>query len=312
MSSHGSCNMSGEQRDKTFHVARSGQRLDRFVADALHCGRREVRAMIRDGRVAVDGRPRPGAARLSAGTSVLVTARPLDPPNTQAQLLQEQIRVLWSGHDLIAVSKPAGVHSQRGRRSGSVAAFLGELDPELSKVSNDAAEGGLVHRLDRDTSGILLAATQRDAYLEIRSRFARRKVMKHYLALVEGRVAPSFRVERPLARRRTRVVPARAADHPLAASTQFEALEACPTWSLVHVSMTTGVSHQIRAHAALAGHPIIGDQVYGGPPAPVFTRSGQLLHALRLVLPGRFDLCAAVPADFLRALAILRRTTPAS
>ena len=277
-------------------------RLDRLLADALGCGRREARRLLRSGTVAVDGRRLGPGERPRPGAVVEVFMAAAEPEAS----LEAYPRLLWTGRGLIALAKPAGMHSEMGAGRLSVAAFLRRLRPGIEGVSARRAESGLVHRLDRDTSGLVLAATDHATYRRVREMFSHRKVEKHYLALVEGRVSEAFSVDVPLARRRSRVVAARSSDHRLHASTRVALLDCGKDWSLVTASMVTGVTHQVRAHLSLAGHPLIGDGKYGGPPAPPATRRGQLLHALRVKFAGGPDLSAPVPHDMLTALRSLR------
>jgi 23S rRNA-/tRNA-specific pseudouridylate synthase len=218
--------------------------------------------------------------------------------------------VVWTGGGLVALAKPAGLHSVRGRSGATVASYVAARFPAATTTGQYAADGGLVHRLDRDTSGVLLAATDSETYQRVRAMFRRRQVTKTYLALVEGAVESRFTIDLALARRRARVVAAGPSDRALPATTRVQPLDGSATWSLVAATTKSGVAHQIRAHLALAGHPIIGDRKYGGQIAPPDTRDGQLLHALRVTLPDLIDVAAPIPADFARAYARLA-TTPA-
>ena len=150
-------------------------------------------------------------------------------------------------------------------------------------------------------------ASSAGTYARLRADFAAHRVVKHYLALVAGRVHERFEVTDALARRRTRVVRARRRDRAMRATSSVVPLEVSATWSLVEVSIATGVTHQVRAHLALAGYPVIGDRKYGGPGAPAGTRSGQLLHAYRISLDAEHSFTVGAPADFIKALWLLRR-----
>jgi 23S rRNA-/tRNA-specific pseudouridylate synthase len=153
----------------------------------------------------------------------------------------------------------------------------------------------------------LLAAFSTVAYETLRAEFAARAIAKHYWAIVSGCVSGVLSIDRPLARRTTRVVPARRGDRAYPAVSRVTPLESTPDWSLVEVEMRTGVTHQVRAHMAFAGHPLVGDAKYGGPAAPAGTRDGQLLHARSILLPDGRSFSAAAPEDFVRALYRLRR-----
>jgi len=207
---------------------------------------------------------------------------------------------------LLVLCKAAGVHSHRGRSRTSVAAALAATRPELAAVG-PRGEAGVAHRLDRDTTGVLLAAKRAGAYAELRAAFSSGLVRKRYLALVEGDWERPRVIDRALARRRARVVAARRGDRALAAVTAVVPLERTASWSLVGVVISTGVTHQVRAHLALSGHPIVGDTRYGGGVSPPGTRDAQLLHALSITLPDGRSFAAPAPADFIRALWKLRR-----
>jgi len=291
---------------RTARATRAGVRLDRVLADALGCSRRVARTLIRAGRVRVNARPVSTSRPLALGDEVQVL-QAQDSPGLETDSVDARLRVLWRGNDFWVLSKPAAVHSHRGRSAASVAASLIARDASFASAGMSADEGGLVHRLDRDTSGVLLAARNADTYRKLRAQFAARAVIKQYLGLVDGRVTAHLSIDCALARRATRVVPARVRDRALEARSDVRVLEARPSWSLVEVEIRTGVTHQVRAHLALAGHPLIGDTKYGGRAAPQGTRAGQLLHARSISLPEDSSFAAPVPADFLLALALLRR-----
>jgi len=242
------------------------------------------------------------ARALAAGDEIAVAASAPETPVRPARAF----RLLWRGEDVWVLDKPAGVHSHAGRSPVSVAAALTASHPEFGRVASSPLEGGLVHRLDRDTSGILLAAVNANAYRALRAQFAERAVLKQYWAIVAGRVSGIFSIDRPLARRATRVVPARRGDRRFPAVSRVTSLESAAEWSLVEVEMRTGVTHQVRAHLALEGHPLLGDAKYGGPAAPAGTRDGHLLHARSVLLSDGRAFSAAAPEDFVRALYRLR------
>ncbi|RMF19661.1 MAG: RNA pseudouridine synthase [Deltaproteobacteria bacterium] len=152
---------------------------------------------------------------------------------------------------------------------------------------------------------MLLAASSDGDYGQARSWIARGRLEKWYLALVTGELRSPRTIDIALARRRSRVVAARRRDRPLPARTDVRPLDVGRGWSLVEAYSRSGAPHQIRVHLSLIGHPLIGDRVYGGPPARA--RPGQLLHALRVRLADAADVCAPIPADFIAAYALLRK-----
>jgi 23S rRNA pseudouridine1911/1915/1917 synthase len=290
-----------------FRTRRDGVRLDRVLADEIACSRRQARALIRSGYVRVNGRLMSRSPALSAGDEVCVASTRTQMTASQtARLAECPYRILWRGAEFWVLDKPAGVHTHAGRSEKSVAAALMSAHPEFRHVGKEV-EGGLVHRLDRDTSGILLAATRAASYQGLRAEFAARAVSKQYWAIVAGSVAGTLMIDRPLARRATRVVPARRGERSYPAVSRVTPLETTSEWSLVEVEIHTGVTHQVRAHLAFAGHALVGDAKYGGPASPAGTREGQLLHARSIVLSDGRAFSAAAPEDFVRAFYRLRR-----
>ena len=162
-----------------------------------------------------------------------------------------------------------------------------------------------MQRLDRDTSGVLLAAASDEHYRTARALIAERRLEKWYLALVAGELHAPRRIDIALARRHSRVVAARRHDRPLPAQTAVRPVEVGCGWSLVEAYSCSGAPHQVRVHLSLIGHPLIGDRTYGGPPA--VAREGHLLHAMRVRLADFADVSAPVPEDFLTAYARLKR-----
>ncbi len=292
------------QREQCFRPLQDGVRLDRLLADRLGCGRRRSRELIELGLVEVSGRRASASTLVGRETLVRVYAR--SSPRGE-QVASRAVGVLWEDAAYLAVTKPAGLHTLAGRTPDSVAEVLVRLRPQQSEVGPAAGEAGILHRLDRDTSGVLLVAKTNRAYQSARRAFADHEVDKRYLALVAGRLAEARSIDIPLTRLATRVRATRGRRPGYAALTQVSPLEIGSDWTFVALQMSTGVTHQLRAHLALAGHPILGDTKYGGSPAPVHSRDGQLLHASRISVRPSPDVSAPPPEDFLRALARLRR-----
>jgi 23S rRNA pseudouridine1911/1915/1917 synthase len=215
-------------------------------------------------------------------------------------------RIVWEGGDVIGVNKPAGYHSHRGKRHPSIADFLAERYPGIGAVGDSTVECGLIHRLDRDTSGIMIAAAERRVFRALRIAFGQGQVSKDYLALVHGVLRSATTVEAPLVRLRSRVRAARRGERALAAVTRVSPMQHGGGWTLVLATMTTGVTHQIRAHLSLLGHPVIGDRKYGDRENIRDAIGGQRLHACCIRLPGDLTLAAAPDERFLETLAQLR------
>ena len=239
-----------------------------------------------------------------AGTRVEVTLPDEDPrPVPQPEL---PLRVLHLDPQLVAVNKPAGMPShplEPGER-GTVVNALVARHPECADASADPREGGLVHRLDTLTSGVLLAARTAEAWRALRDAFSGRQVDKRYLAVVTGPVADEGEIDLPLRHRGDHVEPALSGGG-REALTDFRVLSRAGDVSLLEVRIHTGVLHQIRAHLAAIGAPVLGDTDYGGRSLPDLRRF--FLHAARLGLThpatgSRLELAAPLPEELRHVL----------
>jgi len=289
-----------------------GARLDQWLARALDCSRREAQRLIDDGGVRIDGARAAKGTRVHAGAAVRVAEapardedkRPL--PEPELPLVE-----LFADDLLVAVAKPAGVatHPLRAGERGTLANALVARHPECALVADDPREGGFAHRLDTETSGVLLAARTRAAWQSLRRAFGDGVVAKEYLALVAGEPPTTGSIDEPLvhAGRRVRVAGDRDLDA-LEARTDFETLARGDGVALVRARSSSGRMHQIRVHLAFRGHPLVGDALYGGPPPAPGTR-GHFLHAAAVVFPhpsgARVRVDAPLPADRAAALVAL-------
>lgn len=259
----------------------AGLRVDVWLARALELPRARVKELLERGAVRIGGRvPRKGD-RTVAGARVEVTLETVDPrPVPQPEL---PLDVLHVDAQLVAVNKPAGLPShplEPGERGTMVNALVARY-PECADASVDPREGGLVHRLDTLTSGVLLATRTPEAWRAVREAFAERRVDKRYLAVVTGPVADTGEIDLPLRHRGDHVEPAVEGGGREALS-EFRVLSRSGDAALLEVRIHTGVLHQIRAHLAAIGAPVLGDTAYGGRPHP---GSGRFfLHAARIGL----------------------------
>ncbi len=246
--------------------------------------RARLQSWIKEGRVLVDGAGVKASHLLHAGDHVEVT--PADPPPLQAAAENLPIEILYEDSAVIAVNKPAGltVHAGAGALSGTLVNRLVHHFQSLSQVGGDLRPG-IVHRLDKDTSGVLLVARNDGAHRNLAAQFAARTVEKLYLALVEGVVrGDSGRITKPIARdtvRRTRMTAKVKAGAKItagrAALTEYRVLERFAGFTFLEVRLGTGRTHQIRVHMADLGHRVAGDRLYGAAPA-----SRMFLHAWRI------------------------------
>ena len=279
----------------------AGERLDVFLA--AHAGSRTAAQRLIDaGLVRVDGRPQPKRYALSAGETVTVSE---PEPEATPPVPPARFRIAYEDEHLIVVDKPAGVvvHPGQGHREGTLVQAL------AGRVAGgpDAERPGVVHRLDRDTSGLLVLARSDAVHAALQAALRERRVTREYLALVEGRPpARAGTIDAPLGRdRRVRTRMSSDSDNPRPAITHFETEEAFPHATLLRLRLETGRTHQIRAHLLAIGTPVAGDPEYGH--VGRFGLARQFLHAARLafvhpVSREALDLSAPLPEDLLAAL----------
>ncbi|TSC33151.1 RluA family pseudouridine synthase [Corallococcus sp. Z5C101001] len=271
----------------TVDAAKAGQRVDLFVGEALGLSRARMKRLFEEGQVRVDGRPAKKGLTVTAGQKVSVTVE--EAPREAVPDTDFPLVVLHEDASLLFVDKPAGrpSHPLHPGETGTVANALVARYPECAQASQDPREGGLCHRLDVETSGVVAAARTREAWTAVRESFSGREVDKRYLALVTGPLADEGEVEVPLRhhpRHPDRVEPAPyGAEDAREALSHFRVLSRAGDYSLVEVRILTGVLHQVRAHLAGVGAPLVGDALYGGREAPELGRF--FLHARSLTVP---------------------------
>lgn len=286
-------------------------RLDKLLCDQLPgCSRRLAKEIIAAGQVRIDGRRARKGAEVQPGSQVdveVLEAQPtaLQPDDSLA------LTVIHEDSDVIAVDKPAGMpsHALRAAETGTVANFLVARYPELAGVGAPL-EAGLVHRLDNDTSGVLLAARTAAAYDALRRQFTRHEVGKKYLALVRGEVVGAATIDAPIEHVRGSASRMRAAEPGSGrhAVTTYVPLRRVGTYTLLEVEIRTGVRHQIRVHLAAIGHPVAGDRLYDRDADVAIGR--HLLHAASITFqhPGTGEaltLRSELPEDFEEGVRVL-------
>jgi 23S rRNA pseudouridine1911/1915/1917 synthase len=286
-------------------AASTGERLDRFVAAGCPgLSRTHAQELITAGLVTVNGRPAKSSLKLSTGDIVRVTV-PAEPP-LRLQPEAIPLNIVYEDSDVLVIEKAAGLtmHPAPGHTGHTLANALLHHLPALAEDAG-SLRPGLVHRLDRDTSGLLVVAKNRVAQADLSEQFKSRAVKKTYLVLVKGRLSPESGVieanigRDPRHRQRMAVV-ARGRE----ARTGYRVLRYLRDYSLLEIKPETGRTHQIRVHLAAIGHPVVGDATYGVK-SPYLDR--QFLHASRLGfhLPGTgryVEFESPLPEDLERAL----------
>ena len=288
---------------------RAGERLDLFVARRVPAlTRSRVRRLIDEALVTVDGRLAPKAGlKLDAGQRVVVTLPPPEPLDLEPEPIP--LRIVYEDGDLLVVDKPAGmtVHPSPGHsRHTLVHAVLAHC-PDLSGIGGKQRPG-IVHRLDKDTSGLIIVAKHDSAHLSLARQLKERRVEKTYLALVEGRPKPAEGViDAPIARHPRQRKKMAVVEGGRDARTRYRVVREVDGHSLVELRPETGRTHQIRVHLASIRHPVVGDALYGKR-SEVLGR--QFLHAQRLAFrhPSsgeRLELEAPLAEDLSQALRVL-------
>ncbi len=260
----------------------AGKRLDHFLQEKLpQYSRARLQDWVKAGRVTVDGRTQKPSVSLRGTEAIAVDPANLEPLKAFAEDIP--IEVLYTDADVIAVNKPAGlvVHSGAGQHSGTLVNALLHHFQSLSQVGGDERPG-IVHRIDKDTSGVLLVARTDAAHRHLAEQFASRDVEKTYIALVHGSVnLNAGQIDSKITRNPVRRIRMTARlDHGRIAHTEYNVLRRYPKFTLLKVHIGTGRTHQIRVHLASIGHPVAGDRLYG---APVGEDKGRFfLHAKQI------------------------------
>jgi 23S rRNA pseudouridine1911/1915/1917 synthase len=282
-------------------VAAGADRLDQYLVGMLpQLSRSQVQRLIADGRVRHNDRPARAGSRLRVGDRLSWEIPATVPSRLAAEPMD--LRVLFEDDDLLVIDKPAGlvVHPGPGHATGTLVHGLLARAPSWSTIGG-AERPGIVHRLDRDTSGLMVVARNDRAHRELTRQLQRREMRRRYRAIVVGEVAdPAARIEASIGRdakfRQRMAVVAGGRE----AITEFRRLALAPGHALLEVSLQTGRTHQIRVHLAYIRHPVLGDPVYGRR-SPLIARPALHAEALRLRHPGTGKAMtweAPPPADF--------------
>jgi 23S rRNA pseudouridine1911/1915/1917 synthase len=316
--------MTAEHLELTVEPEHDGMRLDQFLASVLPGqSRSQIQRLIKDDKVrATTAHLRPSTT-VRAGMLVTVDIPPPAPATPEPEDLR--LEVLYEDQDLVVVNKPAGmvVHPAAGHARGTLVNALLHHVKDLSGIGGEARPG-IVHRLDRGTSGVMVVAKNDRAHQELSRQFKLREVEKEYYALVWGVVQPGRRIESAIGRdpkdRQKMSSRARHARHAVTRVTGAEHLRGV---SLLKVAIATGRTHQIRVHLSEIGHPVVGDATYGGVRRhipgdlrPIGRLQRPFLHAARLSFAHprdgrRMDFTTALPQDLQVILDELRLTAGA-
>ncbi len=300
----------------TFHFTDpEPQRLDKYLVTCLpEHSRSRLQNLIKDGQVLVNGvAPAKTGLMLEGGEVVQIEIPPTQPSNLQPETIP--LDIIFENDDLIVINKPAGmvVHPAAGHGSGTLVNAALAHAPEMEGIGGEHRPG-VVHRLDKDTSGLILMAKNDQAQRFLQEQFRKRATKKIYLALVDGHPpTPTGRVEAPIGRdstnrKRMAIVP----DHKgRPATTEYQTLETFPAHTLIEARPVTGRTHQIRLHLTFVQCPIVGDTLYGRRKTTLPLHR-HFLHATRLTitLPGEktprtFE--APLPEELEKVLAQLRK-----
>jgi 23S rRNA pseudouridine1911/1915/1917 synthase len=290
------------------------ERLDKFLAASLpDYSRSRLQSLIRSGSVKVNGATASKAGQVLESEASIEVFLPAAQP---AQLQPEAIplEIIFENKDLMVINKPAGmvVHPAAGHNSGTLVHAVLGYSTDITGVGGEQRPG-VVHRLDKDTSGLILMAKNDAAHLWLQNQFRSREAEKTYLALVDGAPpTPSGRVEAaigrdPAHRKKMAIVPP---GKGRLAETEYRTLEAFQAHTFLEVHPITGRTHQIRLHMAFLGSPIVGDRVYGRA-RPSLPLNRHFLHAARLTIrlpgePGKQTFSAPLPVKLAELLERLR------
>lgn len=290
----------------------AGQRLDKYVGEYTELSRSYAAALAEEGRILLkDGRAADKKYKVSPGERIVICLP--EPENTAAEPEDIPLDIVYEDEAVIVVNKPRGmvVHPAPGNYSGTlVNGLLYHCRGELSAI-NGVIRPGIVHRIDKDTTGLLMVAKTNEAHEFLSAQLKERKAMRRYYALVNGNIREDEgTINKPIARhpadrKRMAVIPGGRE-----AITHFRVLERFGEYTLVECVLETGRTHQIRVHMASENHSIVGDQTYGIKKER-FSLKGQLLHAktIGFIHPKTGELMeftSQLPEDFERVLKILR------
>jgi len=262
-----------------FTASSPGERLDKYLAEQCQISRSYAQKLINEGQVEVNGHAAKASQKLNAGDKVVANIPPPSPISLTPEAIP--LKVIYEDNDLIVIDKPAGlvVHPAAGHRSGTLVNAILARCPDLGTI-NGTIRPGIVHRLDKDTSGLMMVAKNEAAHASLSHQIKQRLIRKGYIALVLGHLSPEHGIidapigRNPKDRKRMAIV-----SGGREARTEYKVIRYLDDYTLVEAMPETGRTHQIRVHFAAIGHPVFGDHVYGKRSAML---GRQFLHAHRL------------------------------
>jgi len=306
-----------------------GRRLDTYLRGRFaHLSRTTIQRLIREGQITVNSRPTKPSYEMAAGDVIEINMPP--PPPTEVIPQDIPLSIVYEDEHLIALNKQAGIicHPAHAAQTGTLVNALAHYAEQLSR-GGEPFRPGIIHRLDKNTTGIMLVAKSDEAHWRLARQFERRTIQKVYLAVVHGELELDGDVidapigVHPVVQEKFAVmVRQNKIDVGKNAVTRYEVAERYRGFTLVKLFPRTGRTHQLRVHMSWIGHPIVGDSLYGGQPLSVAEITGrgstqplmprQALHAWRLrfvhpILEKRMELEAPFPEDFKRLISLLRR-----
>jgi 23S rRNA pseudouridine1911/1915/1917 synthase len=300
----------------TFTPDQSGERLDKLLADLFpEQSRAQWQRHIKEGNVRLNGRSVKASYRIEGDEQLTANLPPVQETDLQAEAIPLDIR--YEDDDMIVVNKAAGmvVHPAAGHDTGTLVNAILAHCPDIEGISGERRPG-IVHRLDKETSGLMVVAKNERALRHLQNQFRRRTVHKQYLALVEGQIQPSEAlVDAPIGRdprqrKRMAVIPPNSSATAREAQTQYRAQQYFDEYTLVACQPHTGRTHQIRVHMAYIGFPLVGDKVYGRR-RQTLPLKRHFLHAAELGLKRPSDdqpllLHAELPEDLRQIIELIQ------